>query len=138
MRASKAMQDRVLAHKNITVHFNTECTDASGIKKKKKLFLYVFIFTLETDLNDEFSFSWPQIFTGNSKGYLRTKLFPTLRNKLTLNYLLANFLKLSADFFDHSSSSILVEKPNLDQLRLGGFCLTYSTQFLQLHYYHCE
>jgi len=33
MRASKAMQDRVLAHKNITVHFNTECTDASGNSK---------------------------------------------------------------------------------------------------------
>jgi len=28
MRASKAMQDRVIQHKGITVHYNTECVDA--------------------------------------------------------------------------------------------------------------
>lgn len=33
MRASKAMQDRVLAHENITVHFNTTTVDAYGDSK---------------------------------------------------------------------------------------------------------
>lgn len=30
MRASKTMQDRVLQHPNITVHYNTEVSDAFG------------------------------------------------------------------------------------------------------------
>lgn len=33
MRASKAMQDRVLEHKAITVHYNTECIDGSPNSK---------------------------------------------------------------------------------------------------------
>ena len=33
MRASKAMQDRVLQHKAITVHYNTECVDGSPNSK---------------------------------------------------------------------------------------------------------
>jgi thioredoxin reductase (NADPH) len=33
LRASKAMQDRVIQHKAITVHYNTECTDASPNSK---------------------------------------------------------------------------------------------------------
>ena len=33
MRASKAMQDRVLKHKGITVHYNTECVDGTPNSK---------------------------------------------------------------------------------------------------------
>ena len=41
MRASAAMQDRVLAHDKVAVHFNTSVRDAYGDKKGMKgLVLY--------------------------------------------------------------------------------------------------